>query len=42
MELVMVGRKQAPYGWVAPYSAYNNLYVELEIDLASINALNNF
>jgi len=31
-ELVMVGRKEAPSGWVAPYDAPGDL-AELEIDL---------
>jgi len=34
-ELVMVGRKEAPSGWVAPYRAFDGWYEEIEIDLES-------
>jgi len=40
-ELVMVGRKEAPSGWVAPYRAASIYYEELEIDLESIILINN-
>jgi len=36
----MVGRKEAPSGWVAPYRAFSIYYEELEIDLES-KILNN-
>jgi len=40
-ELVMVGRKEAPSGWVAPYKFAGNVY-EFKIDLESIILINNF
>jgi len=36
-ELVMVGRKEAPTGFVAQYKKDSGLEALLEIDLASIN-----
>jgi len=38
----MVGRKEAPSGWVAPYLANDRWYADIEIDLESIILINNF
>jgi len=41
MELVMVGRKEALSGSVAPYKVFSSEYKEFEINLESIILINN-